>query len=126
MRAPGKFTWRMLATVLGGQALVIFFGALVARGLRTEDEAALPLGLTPFVLMCLLAVLAVLVAGLMRRPAGPALGWVVQALTVLSGVWVTSMLVIGLVFAALYGYCHVQGRRVDARMSAPAAAEPPQ
>jgi hypothetical protein len=27
----GKFTWRMLATVLAGQSLCLFFGALVAR-----------------------------------------------------------------------------------------------
>lgn len=26
-RPQGKFMWRMLATVVGGQALVIFFGA---------------------------------------------------------------------------------------------------
>ena len=35
----GKFTWRMLATVLGGQAVVLFFGAQVARGLAIADGA---------------------------------------------------------------------------------------
>ena len=34
----GKFTWRMLATVLGGEALCIALGALVARGLAATDR----------------------------------------------------------------------------------------
>lgn len=104
--------WRMLATVLGGQALVIFFGALTSRGLN-PDQGAVVAGLTPFVLMSVLAVLAVLAAGLMKRPFGPALGWVVQALTILSGFWVTMMFVVGVLFALLYGYCQHVGRRVD-------------
>ena len=33
----GTFTWRMLATVLGGESLVIFFGALLARGMPGGD-----------------------------------------------------------------------------------------
>ena len=48
-RPAGKFTWRMLATVVGGQALVIFFGALTSRGLD-PDQAPVVAGLTPFVL----------------------------------------------------------------------------
>ncbi|GAB3114783.1 hypothetical protein GCM10027055_21430 [Janibacter alkaliphilus] len=118
MRAPGKFTWRMLATVLGGQALVIFFGALVARGLRVEESSDLPLGLTPFVVMCAVAVLALLAAGMVRRPGGPVLGWVVQGLTLLSAIWVPTMLAIAVVFGALYGYCQWQGTKIDARTAA--------
>ncbi len=109
--------WRMLATVLGGQGLVIFFGALTGRGLDPDQEPVVA-GLTPFVLMCLLAVLAVVAAGLVRRPFGPALGWVVQALAILSGVWVTMMFVVGIVFAILYGYCQRVGRRVDREQAA--------
>lgn len=126
MQAPGTFTWRMLATVLGGQALVIFFGALVARGLTPERATDLPLGLTPFVVMCAVAVLALVAAGLVRRPWGPVLGWVVQLLTLLSAVWVPMMLAIAVVFGALYGYCLYQGRKIDARMSAaPGSAATP-
>lgn len=117
--------WRMLATVLGSQSLVIFFGALTGRGLDPDQDpvvAALP-WLTPFVLMCALAVLAVLAAGLVRRPFGPALGWVVQVLSILSGVWVPMMFVVGLVFALLYGYCQRLGRRVDREQAARALAD---
>ena len=109
--------WRMLATVLGGQGLVIFFGALAGRGLDPDQDPVLA-GLTHFVLMCVLAVLAIVAAGLVRRPFGPALGWVIQALTILSGVWVTMMVVVGIVFALLYGYCQRVGRRVDREQAA--------
>ena len=119
-RPQGKFMWRMLATVLGSQSLVIFFGALTGRGLDPDQEpvvAALP-WLTPFALMCALAVLAVIAAGLVRRPFGPGLGWVVQALSILTGVWVTMMIPVGIVFALIYGYCQRVGRRVDREQAA--------
>lgn len=114
--------WRMLATVLGGQSLVIFFGALTSRGLDPDQEAVVA-GVTPFVAMTALAVLAVLAAGLVRRPFGPALGWVVQALSILSGFWVTMMFPVGILFAVLYGYCQRVGRRVDREQMA-RAVEP--
>ena len=38
----GKFTWRMLATVLGGEALCIGLGALVARGRAPTHDHATP------------------------------------------------------------------------------------
>ncbi|WKV15684.1 DUF4233 domain-containing protein [Janibacter limosus] len=124
-RPRGKFMWRMLATVLGGRGLVIFFGALASRGLDPARGAVLPAiaGLTPFVLMCVLAVLAVVAAGLMRRPFGPALGWVVQVLSILSGFFVGMMFVVGLVFALLYGYCQRVGRRVDREQAARAMTQ---
>lgn len=120
MQAPGSFTRRMLATVLGAQAFVIFFGALVARALASGPADQLPLGLTPFALITATAVLALLGAGLMRRPIGPPIGWAVQALTLLSALWVPMMLAIAVVFGALYGYCQREGRRIDRRMAAAA------
>nr|WP_257907175.1 DUF4233 domain-containing protein [Janibacter limosus] len=73
--------------------------------------------------MCVLAVLAVVAAGLMRRPFGPALGWVVQVLSILSGFFVGMMFVVGLVFALLYGYCQRVGRRVDREQAARAMTQ---
>ena len=35
----GKFTFRMLATVLGGQSICILLGALVARAIAATDGA---------------------------------------------------------------------------------------
>lgn len=106
--ASGRFTWRMLATVLAGQALVIFFGALVARGMAGNDSSA-----TPFVVMCLLSVASVLAAGLVRRPGGVLIGWAVQVATLLCGFLVPMMFLVGAIFTGLWVLCLRVGRQVD-------------
>lgn len=108
----GTFSWRMLATVLAGESVIVFFGALVARAMASaggdsRGGAWLAVGTA-------LAVLCLLGAGLMRRPFGVTLGWVIQALTLLSALVVPAMLFVGLLFLALWLLCMVQGRRVDA------------
>ncbi len=120
-RTQGTFTWRMLATVLGGESVVIFFGALVNRGLH-PDQAPVVAGVTPFVLMVVLAVAAIVVAGLMKRPAGPGLGLLIQVLVILSGVWLPMMVLVGIIFAVIYLYCLRVGVRIDRERAARAAA----
>ena len=116
----GKFTWRMLATVLGGEALCIGLGALVARGLAATDDTASP---TAYLVVGFgLAALAVVAAGTLRRPWGITLGWLVQALTLLSALVVPMMLVVGLFFLALWVTCLVKGAQVDAEMARREAA----
>jgi hypothetical protein len=108
----GKFTFRLLAMALFGQAIILSFFALVARGNAIADgrpddgERLLWVGLG-------LAVLALVAAGLMRRPYGITLGWVVQVLTWASAVLVTAMLGVALVFTALWVLLLVQGSKVD-------------
>jgi hypothetical protein len=109
--ALGKFTWRMLATVLASQGIVIFLAALVARGLAdAEGDASgarwLWTGLG-------LAVLCFLAAGLMRRPWGVTLGWVIQLVTLASAFVVPLMLVVGLMFLILWVGSLVMCRRVE-------------
>ncbi len=108
----GKFEWRMGATVLGGQSIAVFFGALVARGIGASrgDTAA---G-TYLLVGSALAVLCIVAAGLMRRPFGVTLGWLVQVATFLSAFVVPAMLVVGMVFTALWVGCLWQGHRIDA------------
>ena len=87
------------------------------------DAAALPiLSSLPYLLAgpralhlipVLSTVLCLLAAGMMRRPWGVTLGWVVQALTLISAVVVPAMLLVGLLFLALWVLCMVQGARVD-------------
>ncbi|KGN39146.1 DUF4233 domain-containing protein [Knoellia subterranea] len=112
----GKFTWRMLAMVLGGQAIVIGLGALVARGtaIASGDDNAETLlwgGVA-------LAVLALIAAGLMRGPLGLPLGWLVQLLTWASAVVVPAMIGVGLVFTGLWVYMLVKGQETDALVAA--------
>ena len=116
----GKFTWRMLATVLVGQSICVFFGALVARAVAATGEDADRS--TAYLLVGTgLAVLCIVAAGLLRRPWGVTLGWLVQLATIASAVIVPMMLVVGLVFLALWVTCLVQGARIDT-MQARAAA----
>ncbi len=113
----GKFTWRMLATVLGGQSLCVFFGALVARAIAASDgdggrsTAYLLVGSG-------LALLCILGAGTLRRPWGLTLGWLVQAATFASALVVPMMLAVGLIFSALWVTCLVQGTRIDRAQAA--------
>lgn len=112
----GTFTWRMLATVLGGQALVIFLGALLGRGAALAEGSG-----NATVLLwagCALGVLAIVAAGLMRGPLGLPLGWLVQLLTWASAVVVPTMIGVGLVFTGLWVLCLVKGQQVDAMVAA--------
>jgi hypothetical protein len=108
----GKFTFRLLALVLVGQAIMLFFFALVARanaiadGRPGDGTRLLWLGLG-------LALVALLSSGMMRRPFGITLGWAVQMLTWVSGVVVPAMLGVAGIFTALWVFFLVQGRRID-------------
>ena len=108
----GKFTFRLLAIALFGQAVVLSFFALVARanaiaaGRLDDADDLLRVGLG-------LSLLALVAAGLMRRPYGITLGWVVQALTWASALLVTAMVGVALVFTALWVLLLVQGTKVD-------------
>jgi hypothetical protein len=108
----GKFTWRMLATVLGGESVCVLLGALVARGITAAgDDASRS---TAYLLVGFgLAALCILAAGMMRRPWGVTLGWAVQALVLLSAFVVPMMLVVGLFFLALWVTCLIQGSKID-------------
>ena len=120
----GKFTYRLLAVALFGQSVILSFFALVARanaiaaGNPEEGDRLLWVGLG-------LALLALVAAGLMRRPFGITLGWVVQALTWASALVVTAMIGVALVFTALWVLMLVQGTRVDRMVAEREAAAGP-
>ena len=61
----GKFTFRMLATVLGGQSICILRGALVARALAATDQGS-GTSTAYLVVGVGLGVLCIVAAGLMR------------------------------------------------------------
>jgi hypothetical protein len=112
----GKFTWRMLATVLAAQGIVVFLGALVARGLANavgddRDSTWLWVGVG-------LALLCFVAAGLMRRPWGVTLGWIIQVATFLSAAVVPAMLAVGVIFLALWVGSLILCRRVEDQMAA--------
>ena len=112
----GKFTFRLLAMALFGQAIILSFFALVARGNAIADgrpddgQQLLWVGLG-------LALVALVASGLMRRPYGVTLGWVVQALTWASALLLPAMVGVALVFTALWVLLLLQGGSVDRLMA---------
>ena len=67
------------------------------------------------------AVLALVAAGLLRKPLGYPIGWLAQLAGLLLGLLTPSMFVVGGMFAALWVVSFVLGKRLDARQ-APAAS----
>lgn len=111
-RGPlGTFTWRMLATVLGGQGLSILLGATLARSLSaTTGEGNSQLRLWSMVGLGLLCFVA---AGGMRRGWGLQLGWIAQALTVVSAIFVPMMMWVAALFLAMWLACLRKGIQID-------------
>jgi hypothetical protein len=60
------------------------------------------------------AALALISAGLMRRPAGMALGWLTQVSGLALGLVTSSMFVAGGIFAGLWVLSFILGRNLDA------------
>jgi hypothetical protein len=87
-----------LAAVLGLQALVAL---LVPRALAFTDVG---LGLTRTLLLISLAVVMIAAAALVRRPWGIGFGSALQVPFLLTGVWLTAMFVIAVIFAAIWLY----------------------
>ena len=109
--APGKMTRRLAGTVIGAQGLAVFFGALVARGLASANGSNTS---SRFMFLgSILAVLCILDAGLLRRPWGVTLGWVLQIATFACALVVPAMLFVGVLFGALWLTALVQGRAMD-------------
>lgn len=117
--ATGKFTWRMGALVLAAQSVIVFFGALVARALGAAQGDA---SSSAYLLVGSgLAVLCLLAAGLMRRPFGITLGWLIQVATFLCAFVVPMMVIVGVIFLLLWVVCLWQGQRIDAVQAGRAA-----
>jgi hypothetical protein len=107
----GKMTRRLLGVVIGTQGLAVFFGALVARALAAAKGSHTS-GTFLFI-GSLLAVLCILDAGLLRRPLGITAGWVLQIATLACVFIVPMMLLVGLLFSALWLTALVQGHHMD-------------
>lgn len=108
---PDKMTRRLLAVVIGSQGLVVFFGALVARALAAANGSHTSSSV--LLIGSLLSVLCILDVGLLRRPWGITLGWVLQIATLACAFIVPVMLLVGLLFGALWLTALVQGHNMD-------------
>lgn len=110
---PGTATRRLASIVLGGLALALFFGGLVARQLELAHDADAVRANWLLAGGTVLAVLAIVAAGALRRPWGLTLGWVVLGLTALSTLLLTPMVIVTVVFGALWLLALVQGPKME-------------
>lgn len=116
--APGRVrrersaTESLLSIVLLLEAVLVFFIALTAFGLRVLPAAA------AFGGGAALLVALVVIGRLVRYRWGVWLGWIAQVVLLATGLLLPLMWFIGAVFAALWVYCAVTGRRLDRRNAA--------
>jgi fatty acid desaturase len=115
MRSPRR---TLAAATVSLEAFVVFFGGLVAKDLSSLSPGA-ALGIFSG-----LAVACLVTAGLLGRPWGYALGWMVQAAVVASGFWVPVMFFLGAVFALLWWVALSQGARIERERAAYAREHP--
>jgi hypothetical protein len=97
----------LCAAMLVLQAIVLFLTGVVTIGLSDIGAtASLSIGVG-LALLCLLA------AGLLGRPGGYALGWLVQVVSIGLGFVTLAMVFLGVVFAALWATAYFMGIRID-------------
>lgn len=110
-----KSTQRALASItLGFEIIIIFLTGLTLFGLNILVPREL--GIWAGVALCLLCVLAL---ALMRfGKFGIYLGWVVQGCLFLSALWLPAILVVAVMFGALWVYCMFKGAKIDSERAA--------
>jgi hypothetical protein len=104
MRSPRR---TLAAATVSLEAFVVFFAGLVAKDLSSLSTGA------ALAIFGGLAVACLLTAGLLRRPWGYGLGWLVQAAAVATGFWVPVMFFLGALFAVLWFVALRQGARIE-------------
>ncbi|MGW0606343.1 DUF4233 domain-containing protein [Streptomyces sp. NPDC002644] len=106
----------LCASTLIGEFFVIAFAGLVA--MKDPD-----LSMTTVWTVCGIGMLlSVLLCGVITRPGGVVLGWILQAALIASGFVVPMMFGLGVAFAALWWASVHYGRKIDAAKASRAAA----
>ncbi|GGB98055.1 DUF4233 domain-containing protein [Cellulomonas carbonis] len=117
-RPPRSARRQFAATILSLEAFVVLFATLAAYGLRLA-----PAG-TVWLLGGSLALSMLLVAGMLRWPAGYWAGSVLQLPLLVLGLAVREMLLVGGIFVVLWVVALRLGGRIDAERAERAAAAP--
>lgn len=112
-RRPRGAAESLASIVLAAEALVVFLGGMVTYGL-----GALPDGVPGWwaiVAGSVLAVLMVATGAVARHRWGIALGWVWQLVVALGAIVLPALLLVALVFGAMYAYGTIKGGALDKR-----------
>lgn len=101
-------TRRTLASMLlAFESFVVFFATLVAFGLKVAEPVAVwSVGLS-------LAFLMILTPAVLRSNASYYWGWTLQFLTLLTGIWVPLMWLVGAIFVCLWIWAMLAGTTID-------------
>ncbi len=97
------------STVLLLEAFVILFGTLAVFGLR-RDEFPPALIFSVGIGLCLVYAFT---CAVLTKPWGVALGWILQIVLILTGIFEPAMYVVGLLFAIAWWYGIRTGIRID-------------
>jgi hypothetical protein len=109
MRDPRRM---MCATILALQCIVL---GLATPVLITVEDLSKPLALS---LGLGLAAAALVIAGLLRAEWGYYLGFVLQATTLALGIVTPAMIVLGVIFGALWTTAYFLGKKIEADRAA--------
>lgn len=97
----------LCASTLIGEFFVIGFAGLVAM-----KDPDLAVG-TVWTVCGIAMFLSVALCGMITRPGGVALGWALQIVLIVSGVFVPMMFILGVLFAVLWWASVHYGRKID-------------
>lgn len=118
-RRPRGAAESLASVVLGFESIIVFLGGLVVYGL-----GALPEGIPDvwgIVAGSVLAVAMIATTGVLRHRWGIVLGWVWQVLVALGAFLVPALVLVALIFGAMYAYATIKGGALDRRNAARAA-----
>ncbi|GGO80910.1 DUF4233 domain-containing protein [Wenjunlia tyrosinilytica] len=107
----------LCSSTLIAEAMVIGFAGLVAMRLSDISTG------TVWSVSGIAMVLCVTLCGLITRPGGVWIGWVLQGALIASGFVVPPMFALGVVFAVLWWAAVHYGRRIDALKAERAATQ---
>lgn len=111
-RRQRSATESLLAIALGLEALLVFFVMLTVFGLRYLEPVWAFGGGIAFMIAFAVT------ASLVRHTWAQWLGWALQVALFATGFLIPAMFVVAAVFTAIWVYCVIMGRRLDARSRA--------
>lgn len=106
----------LLRAVLLFEAIVVALAVPVAVNVSGDGRPAVAIALTA-------AALALVAAGTLRRPWGVWCGWLAQLAILAIALVIPAMIILGLVFIALWTWSVVLGRRIEAVQRPPDSPE---
>jgi hypothetical protein len=101
----------LLSIVLALEAIVVFFVALTVFGLKILDASTVLIGATVLIIAFVFGGRA------LRYPWGVWIGWVLQFALIATGIVFPLMFVVGAGFTALWIFCFIRGRQIDAHVA---------